>query len=258
MVAAGILLSRIVGLIRNRVFAHYFGTSDAADAFNAAFRIPNFLQNLFGEGVLSASFIPVYAGLRARGKEEEARRVAGAVAALLGLATALLVLVGVLLTPWLIAIIAPGFEGEKRAVTIRLVRILFPGAGLLVLSAWCLGVLNSHQRFFLSYAAPVFWNLAIIASLVAFGRGREQYHLAAIAAWGSVIGSLLQLGVQLPTVGRLLGGIRPRLARGSAPVREVLHNFGPVFVGRGVVQIRAYVDTVLASLLPTGDVAGLS
>jgi putative peptidoglycan lipid II flippase len=184
MVAAGILLSRLVGLIRNRVFAHYFGTSDAADAFNAAFRIPNFLQNLFGEGVLSASFIPVYAGLRARVEEAEARRVASAVAALLGLVTAVLVLAGVLLTPWLIAVIAPGFGGEKREVTIRLVRVLFPGAGLLVLSAWCLGVLNSHRRFFLSYSAPVLWNVAIIASLVAFGDGTGQYRLAELVAWG--------------------------------------------------------------------------
>src|SRR5512147_2585562 len=115
LVAAGILLSRLAGLVRLRVFSHYFGLrSDAADAFNAAFRIPNFLQNLFGEGVLSASFIPVYAGLRARGDETEARRVAGAVAALLGLVTAALVLAGVALTPWLIAVIAPGFSGEKR------------------------------------------------------------------------------------------------------------------------------------------------
>ena len=258
MVAAGILLSRLVGLVRNRVFAHYFGTSDAADAFNAAFRIPNFLQNLFGEGVLSASFIPVYAGLRARGEDQEAERVAGAVAALLGLVTALLVALGILLTPWLIAIIAPGFEGAKRDATIRLVRVLFPGAGLLVLSAWCLGVLNSHRRFFLSYAAPVLWNLAIIVSLIAFGARRAGYPLAEIAAWGSVVGSLLQLGIQLPTVARLLEGLRPRLARGSAPVAQVLQNFGPVFVGRGVVQISAYVDTVLASLLPTGAVAGLS
>jgi putative peptidoglycan lipid II flippase len=258
MVASGILLSRLVGLVRNRAFAHYFGTSDAADAFNAAFRIPNFLQNLFGEGVLSASFIPVYAGLRARGDEAEARRVAGAVAALLGLVTAALVLLGVALTPWLIAIIAPGFGGEKREATIRLVRILFPGAGLLVLSAWCLGVLNSHRRFFLSYAAPVLWNLAIIASLIAFGGRRSAYDLAEIAAWGSVLGSLLQFGVQMPTVTRLLAGTWPRLVRGSAQVRAVLRNFGPVFVGRGVVQISAYVDTVLASLLPTGAVAGLS
>jgi len=258
MVAAGILLSRLVGLVRNRVFAHYFGTSDAADAFNAAFRIPNFLQNLFGEGVLSASFIPVYAGLRARGEDQEAERVAGAVAALLGLVTAGLVAAGIALTPWLIAIIAPGFEGAKREATVRLVRILFPGAGLLVLSAWCLGVLNSHRRFFLSYAAPVLWNLAIIVSLIAMGTRRAGYPLAEMAAWGSVVGSLLQLGIQLPTVGRLLEGLRPRLVRGSAQVAQVLRNFGPVFVGRGVVQISAYVDTVLASLLPTGAVAGLS
>src|SRR5215471_8787584 len=87
LVAAGILLSRIAGFIRVSIFAHYFGNSAPADAFNSAIRIPNFLQNLFGEGVLSASFIPVYAGLRARGKEEEANDVAGAVAGLLALIT---------------------------------------------------------------------------------------------------------------------------------------------------------------------------
>ena len=169
LVAAGIFLSRIAGLIRERVFAHYFGNSDAADAFKAAFRIPNFLQNLFGEGVLSASFIPVYAGLLAREDDEEARRTAGAVASLLALTTSILVLIGVLATPYLIDAIAPGFHGEKRELTIRLVRILFPGAGLLVFSAWCLGILNSHRRFFLSYTAPVIWNVAMIATLWGFG-----------------------------------------------------------------------------------------
>jgi putative peptidoglycan lipid II flippase len=251
-------VSRILGLVRNRAFAHYFGTSDAADAFNAAFKIPNFLQNLFGEGVLSASFIPVYARLVTRDDREEARRVAGAVFSILALATSLLVLLGVAVTPALIAIIAPGFEGEKREITIRLVRILFPGAGLLVFSAWCLGVLNSHRRFFLSYAAPALWNLTIIGTLIAFGRSAGGYRLAEIAAWGSVAGSALQFGVQLPTVLRLLGGLRLRLERGSEAVRRVVRNFLPVFVGRGVVQISAYVDTVLASLLPTGAVAALS
>lgn len=257
MVAAGILLSRIIGLVRNRVFAHYFGTSTAADAFNAAFRIPNFLQNLFGEGVLSASLIPVYAGLRAGGRTREAAAVATAVASLLGLAVSLLVLAGVLLAPWLIDVIAPGFEGEKRELTIRLVRILFPGAGLLALSAWCLGVLNSHRRFFLSYVAPVLWNAAIIVALVIFGSRRSQPDLAVVAAWGSVVGSLLQLLVQLPTVLRLLDGLRPGPLLGPDS-RTVLRNFGPVFVGRGVVQISAYVDTLLASLLPTGAVAAVS
>src|SRR6059036_4202991 len=106
MVAAGILLSRIAGFLRLRAFAYYFGLeSDAADAFNAAFRIPNFLQNLFGEGALSASFIPVYAALVARGERHDADHVAGAVATLLALAVAILVLVGVLATQVLIAAI---------------------------------------------------------------------------------------------------------------------------------------------------------
>src|SRR6058998_4279755 len=145
-VAVGILCSRLAGLVRLRVFAYYFGLqSDAADAFNAAFRIPNFLQNLFGEGALSASFIPVYAALLAGKDRREADRVAGAVASLLALIVGVVVLIGVLATPVLIAAIAPGFKGAKRELTIEIVRILFPGAGLLVLSAWCLGVLNSHQ-----------------------------------------------------------------------------------------------------------------
>jgi putative peptidoglycan lipid II flippase len=257
LVAAGILASRIVGLVRQRVFNYYFGLSDAADAFNAAFRVPNFLQNLFGEGVLSASFIPVYARLLAEGDDRESGRVAGAVAAVLALATSVLVLAGVLATPYLIWAIAPGFHGEKRELTIRLVRILFPGAGLLVFSAWCLGILNSHRKFFLSYTAPVIWNAAMIATLAAFG-GREQSALAASLAWGSVIGSGLQFGVQLPVVLRLTRKLRLRLDTRAGHVREVLRNFTPVFVSRGVVQISGYVDQVLASLLGKGAVAALA
>ncbi|MGE5686780.1 MAG: murein biosynthesis integral membrane protein MurJ [Gemmatimonadota bacterium] len=258
MVAAGILLSRIVGLIRSRVLAHFLATSDAADAFAAAFRIPNFLQNLFGEGALSASFIPVYAALLARDDREEAGRVAGAIGAILALAMSVLVLAGVLATPILIDAIAPGFEGEKRELAIRLVRILFPGAGLLVLSAWCLGVLNSHRKFFLSYAAPVIWNLAIIAALIVAGPRMGQYPLAVVAAWASVAGSALQIAIQLPTVLAVARGIRPSLDLASANVRTVIRNFMPTFLSRGVVQISAYVDALLASLLPTGAVAALA
>lgn len=257
LVGSGILLSRIAGLIRQRVFAHYFGNSDAADAFSAAIKIPNFLQNLFGEGVLSASFIPVYAGLLAHDEEAEANRVAGAVGALLALVTSVLVLIGVLATPYLIFAIAPGFEGDKRELTIRLVRILFPGTGLLVMSAWCLGVLNSHRRFFLSYTAPVLWNLAMIASLAIFGGRMERFPLAGVLAWASVVGSALQLGVQLPTVLKLARGLKVALDAKSQNVRIVIGNFTPVFISRGVVQISAYVDQLLASLLPTGAVAAL-
>jgi putative peptidoglycan lipid II flippase len=125
-VAIGILCSRVAGLVRQRVFSHYFGLTAPADAFMAAFRIPNFLNNLFGEGALSASFIPVYASLVARGEREEADRVAGAILSLLALSVSLIVLIGVLATPFLIDAIAPGFKGATRELTIVLVRILFP------------------------------------------------------------------------------------------------------------------------------------
>lgn len=257
LVAAGILLTRILGLVRQRVFSRYFGLGDAADAFIAALRIPNFLQTLFGEGVLSASFIPVYARLLAEGDEVEAGRVAGAIAAILTLTTAVLVLLGVLATPYLIDAIAPGFHGAKRELTIRLVRILFPGVGMLVLSAWCLGILNSHRKFFLSYSAGVVWNLAMIVTLLSFGR-LEPHQLAIVLAWGAVAGSALQVGVQLPVVLLLARRLRFHLETQAEHVREVLRNFGPVFVSRGVVQISAYVDSLLATLLGQGAVAGLA
>ncbi|HXM34108.1 MAG TPA: murein biosynthesis integral membrane protein MurJ [Pyrinomonadaceae bacterium] len=258
LVGAGILISRIVGLIRQRIFAHYFGTSAAGDAFSAAFRIPNFLQNVFGEGALSASFIPVYSKLLAQDNEEEAAHVASSILALLALVTSTIVLMGVLFTPYFIDVIAWGFKGETRELTIRLARILFPGAGLLVMSAWCLGVLNSHHRFFLSYTAPVVWNVAIIASLLMYGGQVSDSRLAEVAAWGSVIGSALQFGVQLPTVLRVVHRLRPVIDVVGANARTVMRNFLPVFVSRGVVQISAFVDAGLASLLPTGAVISLT
>lgn len=254
LVAAGILLSRLAGFARERAIAHYLGNGVASGAFRAALRIPNLLQNLFGEGVLSASFIPVYARLCAQGRHAEARRVASAVASLLVLVTTAFVALGVVFAAPLTDAIAPGFEGEARLLTIRLTRVLFPGVGLLVLSAWCLGVLNSHRRLFLSYAAPVVWNVAMIAALVAFGGGLVGAPMSADAlsvrlAWGAVVGSALQVLVQLPSALGLVGGLRPALGRGDPAVREVLVSFVPVVVARGAVQLSAYVDQILASFL---------
>lgn len=265
LVAAGILLSRLSGLVRQRVFGHFLGTGAAADAYTAALRIPNVLQNLLGEGVLSASFIPVYASLRAKGADREARAVAGAVAGLVGLAAGLFAVAGILATPWLIDLIAPGFKGETRQLAIQLVQIFFPGVSLLVLSAYCLGVLNSHRQFFLSYAAPVLWNAAIIAALLLGGAKWKlgPFPLAVVAAWGMVAGSALQLLIQVPAVLRLLGGPRAflgsiGLGRGDANAKAVVGNFFPVLVGRGVVQISAYVDTFIASWLPVGAIASMN
>lgn len=258
LVGLGIFLSRIAGLVRERVFAHFFGNSDAGDAFKAALKIPNFLQNLFGEGVLSASFIPVYAQLLAKKHDEDAAKVASVIGSLLFVLTSFLVLSGVFATPFLIDLIAPGFSGEKRELTIKIVQILFPGTGFLVMSAWCLGILNSHRRFFLSYVAPVVWNLTIILTLVLWGHKQEQFALAETVAWGLVAGSFLQFIVQLPSALRLGKKIVPSLQVGIGPVKTVVQNFVPVVISRGVVQISAYIDNVLASLLPTGAVSALA
>jgi putative peptidoglycan lipid II flippase len=263
-VAIGILLSRITGLIRERVFAYYLGNSDAAGAFRAALRIPNLLQNLFGEGVLSASFIPVYAKLLEEGREQEAGQAASVVLSLLVAVTALLVIIGVTLSRPLIEILAPGFHGAVRELTVRMVAIMFPGTGLLVLSAWCLGVLNSHRQFFLSYVAPVLWNLAIIAMLVGIGgyylvKGHgAQDRLVIWVAWATVIGAVLQWGVQFPRAMKLNGAFTFSFKTRTEPVQKIIANFTPAVVTRGVVQLSAYIDQVLASYLGAAAVAAMA
>jgi putative peptidoglycan lipid II flippase len=261
-VAAGILLSRISGLLRERVLAHYLGNSDAAGAFKAALRIPNLLQNLFGEGVLSASFVPIYSRLRAEGRETEADQLARAVFTALLLLVSLVVAIGMSAAPLLIDLIAPGFEGAVRELAVELVVIVFPGVGLLVLSAWCLGVLNSHGRFLLSYTAPVLWNVAQIAALVGVGStslvdGSSGVRLSHAVAWGTVAGSLLQLLVLLAPTLRLLRRLSPSFEL-SGPVRRAFSSFVPVLTTRGAVQLSAYVDQILASLIGASTVAAIA
>ena len=260
LVASGILLSRLAGLAREKLTGYYLGANVGAEAFRAALRIPNLLQNLLGEGVLSASFIPVHSRMLAEGRREDAGRLAGAIAGLLAMVAGALVLVGVLFAEPLTRVIAPGFPpgSTKYELTITLVRILTPGVGFLVLSAWCLGVLNSHRRFFLSYVAPVMWNAAIIATLVGAGTaGLTETSIATAMGWGVLVGGLLQFLVQLPTVVRLSPGLRLSVSTSLPGVREVGRAFAPIVAGRGVVQISAYLDLVVASLLATGAVAAL-
>ncbi len=254
-VAGGIFLSRISGLVRARIFTGYFGTGVAADAFNAALRMPNVLQNLLGEGTLSASFIPVYAELLKEGREEEAGRVAGAVFAILLALAGGLALLGVLAAPLMVDIFTTGFSGAQRELTIACVRIIFPMTGVLVLSAWSLGILNSHRRFFIPYVAPVLWNAAMIATLVALGGRLRPERLVVAVAWGALAGGVLQFLVQLPWVLRLERSLRIRFDTRLPRVREAISNAVPAILGRGVVQVSAYVDVWLASFLAEGAVA---
>ena len=197
-------MTRVLGYVRERVFAYYFGNDSVpADAFRAALRIPNTLRSLLGEGTLLASFIPVYAALNERPDKGPARALAGAILGLLLLAAGVLALVGIALAPSITTVLAKGFDQPRRELTITLVRILFPMTGLMVISAWCLGVLNTHRRFFLPYAAPALWNVAGIVAMLAAGTwfanralppDAQLHRLALALAWGTVAGSLLQIG----------------------------------------------------------------
>jgi len=265
-VAAGILVTRVLGYVRERVFAHYFGNGAAADAFRAALRIPNALRNLLGEGTLSASFIPVYAALEQRDKRA-ARALAGTILGLLLLATAVLALIGIAFAPTVTALIAQGFDPSRRELTTILVRILFPMTGLMVVSAWCLGILNTHRRFFLPYAAPALWNIAGIAAMVVAaqwlkGRGlppdQQLYRLSLALAWGTVLGSVLQIAIQLPSCWKLLGGIALRVSLAPEGVRDVIIAWLPLVLGAGVAQLSGLVDTFLGSYTGEGGLASLT
>ncbi|MGH9798534.1 MAG: murein biosynthesis integral membrane protein MurJ, partial [Candidatus Polarisedimenticolia bacterium] len=279
-VAGGIFLSRLAGFLRDRAIAHHLGVGPHADVLRAALRGPNILQNLLGEGTISAAFIPIYARLLASGRPHDAGRFAGAVFGILLALAAGLALLGIGLARPIVAALSPGFLADAAAMArgtlgvdrfplaVAAVRIVFPMTGVLVLSAWALGILNSHRRFFLPYAAPVLWNAAIIAALVAAGsgwtvpgamagRGAGLEGLLLAACWGGLAGGLLQFAVQLPLVARLLSGFRPSFGRGVEGVGEAARAFGPVVAARGVAQLSAWLDLFLASLLAVGALGAL-
>ena len=257
-VVLAVSLSRLAGLIRERVFAHYLGTSAAADAFGAAFRIPALLEGVLGDNVMSSAFIPRHSRLLAAGSRAEASRLARAVASFHVLIVTGIVLAGVLLAPLLVSVIARGFDPPKAALTVRLVRILFPTVGLLVLGSWCLAVLNSHRRFFLPYVVPVLSAASISSALIWMGRGGDRPDIAVAAAWGALIGALLQLVVQLPFAIRWLGEAAPASSATRVHLREVGRNAVPA-AGRGLIgRAGIWVEVAIAGFISTGAIAALN
>ena len=239
--------------------ASFFGASGLMDVWFAATKIPNVIQNLLGEGTLSASVIPVYSEFLEEGQDEEAGRFAGAVLGILMAVAGSAALVGVLLAPFLVPIAFPEFDPDKAALTTLIVQILFPMTAVLVISAWALAILNSHRRFLVSYLAPVAWNVAIISTVVAvgFGLGWSGRQLLVAAAWGALAGGTLQFAVQLPFIVPLLAHFRLSLDRHVSGVGEALRNFVPVVSARGAINIGSLLDVIVAGMLVEGAVAVL-
>ena len=269
LVALGILASRLAGLGRETAASRLLGNSAAADALAAAMRIPNLLQNLLGDGVISASFVPVYSLMLSRTRSpaegetgdpgSEASRTAGAVAGLLMTVTGAGVLLIITLAHPITLLLAPGLSAERFESAVSLTRITAVGAGFAVMSAWCLGVLSSHRRFFAAYAAPVLWNAAQIGALTAaWILAFDLDGTARALAWGAAVGGLAQVLFQLPLTLRLARGVRLNWGRHLDSMREIRRRFGPAVLGRGAMQLTSYLELVLASLLATGALAALS
>lgn len=258
-VGAGIMLSRITGLARDVAVAAFLGTQFVADAYWAAIKIPNIIRNLLGEGTLSAAFVPVYSEQLEQTETPEAdpSRLAGTVLGLVLVVATVLSGLGVLLAPWITAAVLGAASEPTRVLTTSLVRILFPMSGVLIVGAWCLGVLNSHGRFFLPFVAPTLWNLAQVAGLLLAARlGSES--LAHALAWSALLGAVLQVGVQVPSALRRAGIRRPSFAFDWEPLKRVARNTLPVISGQGIFQISSLVDLSLAGLAGTGALAALS
>lgn len=265
--AAGIGASRLAGVARAMLVTNVLGIGAVGDAFAAALRIPNVLQNLLGDGALSAAFVPAYSKLLERDRAA-AGRLAAAIASFLLAITTTAVLLGLLAARPITRLIAWGFEGERFELTVRLVRITIIGAGVLVMGAWCVAVLNTHRRLFVSYVAPVIWNatqIAVLVAVILLGWGTTDRVTA--LAWAVTVGAVMQVLFSLGAVRRADGyiygglggaGIWQYLSWRQPEVRTVLRRLVPAVAGRGAFQLSAFADLALASLLAVGATAALA
>ncbi|HFD80247.1 MAG TPA: murein biosynthesis integral membrane protein MurJ, partial [Gammaproteobacteria bacterium] len=250
------LISRVLGLVRDMIFAR-FGIDAGMDAFFVAFKIPNFMRRLFAEGAFSQAFVPVLSEYRARGDHAAVQalvdRVAGTLAGLLGL----LVLAGVLGSPLLVLLFAPGFWSDplKFDLTAYMLRFTFPYLLFMALVAFAAGILNSYGRFAEAAFTPVWLNVVLIGVALLLAPMLEQPMVA--LAWGVLAAGFVQLLYLLPALARIRLLPRPRWGLGDAGVRKVLSLMLPGIVGSSVSQINLLFDTLLASFLVTGSVSWL-
>lgn len=256
-VSAFTSLSRVTGLVREVVMARVFGAGAANDAFEIAFQIPNMLRRLFAEGAFSQAFVPMLSEYRAQRGETATRLLADRVATLQLIALLAVSALGILAAPWLVPLIASGFGAApgKEALTVELLRIMFPYILFIALTALAGGVLNVWKRFAVPAFTPVLLNLSMIAgALWAAPMFAEPIHAL---AWAVVVGGVLQLSAQLWALGRL--GLLPRFAWAPRDegVLRILRNMGPALLGVSVAQVSLIINTNYASHFGTGAVSWL-
>lgn len=251
------LLSRVLGFVRDAVIARAFGAGLATDAFFVAFKIPNLLRRLFAEGAFSQAFVPILAEYKNRRGEAETCALVDHVSGVLAIALLLVTVIGVFAAPWIIAISAPGFTAtpEKFALTVDLLRIVFPYILFIALTALAGGILNTWGRFAVPAFTPVLLNL----SFIGFALLAAPYFDPPVKAlaWAVFAGGVLQLAFQLPFLSRLGLLPRPRPSLRDAGVRRVLKQMAPAVFGVSVGQVSLLINNIFASFLVTGSVTWL-
>jgi len=257
IVGGATVVSRVLGLVRDAVMAAIFGATPAADAFFVAFRIPNLMRQLFGEGALTSSFVPVYTDILKREGKVRAGKFASNLFSLLILVLTVLTIGGVVFAPYLVRVVALGFDPGTDVfdLTVLLTRWMLPYMIFICAAAMGMGILNSHRHFLAPAAAPVFLNIAIILAALFVSPGLSVPVTA--LAWGVLAGGILQLLVQLPPMKSR--GVIPKLKipEITPEIRRIALIMGPAALGVAVYQVNVVVDTLLASFLPFGSITYL-
>ncbi len=255
VVGANTLLSRVLGFVRDVVFARFFGAGFGMDVFVIAFQIPNYLRRLFGEGAFAQAFVPVLGEYHTRRDAESVKELANRVAGTLGGILILVTIAGMLAAPLLIRLFAPLFEPDKHDLAVSMLRITFPYLFFISLTAFAAGILNTYRRFAVPAFTPVLLNVALIASAVWWAPRFEQPVMA--LAWGVFAAGVIQLLFQLPFLKQIGMLPRPRWGWSDAGVKKILRLMGPALFGASVAQINLIIDRVIASGLGDGKISWL-
>lgn len=262
-ITIAVMTSRVLGLVRESLFAATFGAGKFADAFVLAFRIPNLLRELFAEGAMSSAFVPTFTAALARDGRERANQLANLLISGLTLLTGGLAVLGIVFAAAIVDTFAPGFahDPQKRRLAIDAARIMMPFLPLITCAAAAMGMLNSQRRFFVPAVAPALFNVAsIVVGLILWVRGEPLDR--AVLGWsvGAVLGAAVQFAVQVPLLWRLGWRFRPAVGRLFADpgIRRIARLMGPAFIGLAAVQINTLVNSIFASNLGDGPMAQLN
>jgi putative peptidoglycan lipid II flippase len=256
--SVGTLVSRILGVARESVFAYLFGAGFTTDAFNVAFRIPNFLRDLFAESALSAAFVPAFVRSLHEDDRQRTWRFASNMLNTLALVTGALSILGILFAPWIVKVIALGFADEpaKLQLTVTLTRIMFPLLFFVALAAWAMGILNACGTFFVPAVAPAAFNVfSALVPLAAYGFLKTRGIDPILGmAWGVTIGAVAQYLIQAPSLSRHGFRWTPLVDFRSPELRRVFRRWLPMILGFATWQINFLVNTFLLTFLPEGSV----